>query len=448
MYLKTALPAEHFRHETGHCWFIDCAGIGLDKLKKGGLIPRVTVFEDGRPIGPSNAIHDEIRYHGYGRVAVTGGRLYFSTSDNTDPRSNGREYVVEATQHDDGTPLPPPRVMHVAITGSCNMTCRICRTEDNAHGATIKDPVLDKVIAEALPHLQELRLDSAGETTLHKPKFRLMVSQAARHGVPVFMCTNAVLIDEEMADFICKDTSVKRIQVSCDSPDRETLEWIRRGANYDELLAGIRNLVAARKRHDRPDILINMHAAIMAQNVDQQADLIRLAHELGVDQVSTMFCSIHEYMDADWSVYWHQQRNNDATDEAARVAADLGINYRPWGRFDLAAKPDSTTPTQEATALCYQLQHWTYLDPNGIIRPCCISPNFALGDLNVKTFTEVWHGEEYEELRRTYDTDHPSNPTCAKCYIRVGWNQNSYKSYFASDHWPKVRQRLGLPDLV
>lgn len=50
------------------------------------------LFEDGRPLGPAHTAHAHIRSVGYGRYSHWQGRLYFSTSDNSDPRTNGRRY--------------------------------------------------------------------------------------------------------------------------------------------------------------------------------------------------------------------------------------------------------------------------------------------------------------------------------------------------------------------
>ena len=52
----------------------------------------VQVFEDGKPIGPPHSAHSAVREEGLGRFSHWGSRLYFSTSDNSDPRTNGRKY--------------------------------------------------------------------------------------------------------------------------------------------------------------------------------------------------------------------------------------------------------------------------------------------------------------------------------------------------------------------
>jgi hypothetical protein len=54
----------------------------------------VVLFENGQPLGPAHVSHAEIRARGGGRYSHWGADLYFSTSDNSDPRSNGRRYSL------------------------------------------------------------------------------------------------------------------------------------------------------------------------------------------------------------------------------------------------------------------------------------------------------------------------------------------------------------------
>ncbi len=55
---------------------------------------RLVVLEDGRPLGPAHALHDEVRQLGGGRFSHWAGCLLFSTGDGSDPRSNGRAYTL------------------------------------------------------------------------------------------------------------------------------------------------------------------------------------------------------------------------------------------------------------------------------------------------------------------------------------------------------------------
>jgi hypothetical protein len=59
-----------------------------------GISPAV-VYENGIPLAFPNSMHQTIRDEGNGRYSVWEGYLYFSSSDNTDPRANGRVYAIE-----------------------------------------------------------------------------------------------------------------------------------------------------------------------------------------------------------------------------------------------------------------------------------------------------------------------------------------------------------------
>lgn len=52
------------------------------------------VLEDGRPLSPSDSLHDHIRAYGCGAYSLWRSRLYFSASDNSDCNANGREYSL------------------------------------------------------------------------------------------------------------------------------------------------------------------------------------------------------------------------------------------------------------------------------------------------------------------------------------------------------------------
>jgi ABC-type polysaccharide/polyol phosphate transport system ATPase subunit len=62
---------------------------------------RFSLYEDEKQLRPGHYAHDLIRKHGKGGYSHWGSSLYFSTSDNSDPRKNGRIYRLrrEASGH-------------------------------------------------------------------------------------------------------------------------------------------------------------------------------------------------------------------------------------------------------------------------------------------------------------------------------------------------------------
>ena len=80
------------RHESG---FAYQAPTHHDELSSHEGPSPAQVWEDGRPLpGPPNAAHDDIRGLGHGRYSFWHGSVYFAPSDNTDPATSGRRYVI------------------------------------------------------------------------------------------------------------------------------------------------------------------------------------------------------------------------------------------------------------------------------------------------------------------------------------------------------------------
>ncbi len=71
------------------------ARTGHPELSAHERLSLAQVTEDGRPLpGPANSPHDDIRTAGRGRFSFWHDALYLATSDNSDPRSNGRTYGI------------------------------------------------------------------------------------------------------------------------------------------------------------------------------------------------------------------------------------------------------------------------------------------------------------------------------------------------------------------
>jgi parallel beta helix pectate lyase-like protein len=80
------------------------------------------LFENGKELGPAHSVHAAIRTLGMGRFSHWGASdgsasLYFSASDNTDPRTNGRVYTY-STGGSPPPPPPPPPPLPPPVTGA------------------------------------------------------------------------------------------------------------------------------------------------------------------------------------------------------------------------------------------------------------------------------------------------------------------------------------------
>lgn len=94
--LAALLPV---RRETGHCLLSPAMKGHISDTMEIPSGSRLRLYEDGRELGPAHSCHADIRENGGGRYShwtIGGVRwLYWSTSDNSDPGTNGRRYEVD-----------------------------------------------------------------------------------------------------------------------------------------------------------------------------------------------------------------------------------------------------------------------------------------------------------------------------------------------------------------
>lgn len=75
--------------DSGHC-FRAPSPRRIISDQEGGS--RLILLENDHPLPSPHMPHEDIRRHGRGRYSHWGRHVYFSSSDNTDPRTNGRVY--------------------------------------------------------------------------------------------------------------------------------------------------------------------------------------------------------------------------------------------------------------------------------------------------------------------------------------------------------------------
>ena len=100
--IQEILPESRMDRELGFAFIVSPLGVrfplGLLELRfSSSDAPSrssLQVFENGHPLGPSRSRHDAIRTKGGGRYSYWDENLYFSSSDNTDPRTNERIYGI------------------------------------------------------------------------------------------------------------------------------------------------------------------------------------------------------------------------------------------------------------------------------------------------------------------------------------------------------------------
>jgi len=94
--LNYPLDVGLFKKEDGFAWCVDLSDLPIESdSSEESHRSAFFVCEDDHPLGPGHSTHEVILGTGRGYFSHWGKQLLFSTSDNSDPRANGRKYSLK-----------------------------------------------------------------------------------------------------------------------------------------------------------------------------------------------------------------------------------------------------------------------------------------------------------------------------------------------------------------
>lgn len=182
------------------------------------------------------------------------------------------------------------RLMQVESALSCNLRCIMCPWKDFRKEAGPQAVMSQEVWESLRPHLKEVQsVDfTGGGEPLLQPRLAEWIADAKSAGCETGVLTNGVLLNEQMAKKLV-EAGLNWICVSIDGASREAYEGIRQGAKFEKVCENLAN-IANLRANDIPLIMINF--VMMSRNFNQLEDIVRLAAQLGVDQLNFKQCEV------------------------------------------------------------------------------------------------------------------------------------------------------------
>lgn len=310
-----------------------------------------------------------------------------------------------------------PLYVKLKLIWTCNLRCGMCN-----HWRYDKEQPLDtdKMLA-AIAEMAQLGCRkihiSGGEPTMH-PDLPAMMAHAIERGIKVTMTTNATLITKRMAREFGA-AGLRGVNVSIDSPTSRIHDRIRgMSGAWKKAVKGVRRL---NEKLKRPKIRINtVVGPLNYRSLDGLPDFAA-----GIGACSINLIPLDENTDDMPGLSKRQIADFNA--HVAPVIAERGM------ALGLIESPAEAYPFGTSyTEICHSkagfyaqgyyeknrcFAPWTHtlIDHLGQVSPCCMlreSP-IILGDLRQQSFTEVWTGSAYTELRQRETL--PLYGRCRRC---------------------------------
>lgn len=347
------------------------------------------------------------------------------------------------------------------LTTRCNLKCITCgrmKSVDNTSpefylkrgvkkllGRHMQSNVVADMTPEMIRHIFEvlgpgamvLELNGIGESPMTRSWQLVLESLELSSGHP-FLTSNGTSLDEKtMRYFIEREGTIR---ISLDAASAGVFQHVRGVKVYEHVLKNVRKLVTLRREMNRPGFSLEMAFVAFADNLDELAAFLELAHESDAQYVGVLeLFAFSPEMDAR-ELRHIPARANEVLLACRRRAAELGIRndfppLLPGGEalisqteyeaLGLGPPNPSIEIGQYATAdavPCHKPWTTTMVHEDGDVVPCCRS-DAIMGSLRHDSFGSIWNGPAYMKLRRDmlrYGRGGPAPRACRGCSVLEG----------------------------
>jgi len=326
------------------------------------------------------------------------------------PRLKGRLLEPFRSADAKAQPVRRWRLVQVEAALACNLNCVMCPWVDIrrefGEARALMGPETWAGIREHLPEIASVDFTGGGETLL-QPFLVQWVADAARAGCEAGFLTNGLILTEDRLRGLL-DAGLTWLGVSMDGATAATYESIRRGSRFERVCANLAR-VAALRGQGGPKTLIQ--CVVMGSNVRECAGLVRLAAELGVDEVSFKQCDvIRGDYGKDLGVF------SEVHDEVVPVEAALAEAREEGRRLGVEIYEFSLTPTEQA--VCEQDPRSSlFVRHDGRVSPCigqayggpttflgrdAVMPSLHFGRLPGDGLADIWESESCSSFRALF----------------------------------------------
>ncbi len=280
-------------------------------------------------------------------------------------------------------------------TTSCNLRCPECpsglRSFTRPTGMLPAD-LFKKTIDELEKSLLYLIFYFQGEPFLH-PQFLDLVNYASKKGVYTATSTNAHFLKDHLARKTV-ESGLDRLIISIDGTTQETYQSYRVGGNLEKVIEGTKNILKWKKELKSATPHVIFQFLVVKPNEHQIDEVIKLAAELGVDEVGLKTAQIYDYENGSNLIptnekYTRYRKNNNGNYSIKNQLLDH----------------------------CWKMWHSCVITWDGKVVPCCFDKDaqYQLGDVNNKSFKSIWNGASYNKFRASVLRSRSEIEMCKNC---------------------------------
>lgn len=284
---------------------------------------------------------------------------------------------------------PGPPVIGWEITSYCNLTCPHC------FSAAAKRPYNEvptaecKRIIDAMARIGVGMIGWTGGEPLLREDLEELIAYARRRGIKSSITTNGVLLDEKRAISL-KEAGNRIMQISLDGSTPEISHRMRRTTDEE-----FHKIVEAIKICKRLNMRLFIATLIGGENLDDAAEMIKLAKREGVDTIR--FCGFTPVGRGKGKDVKARLDFDERLDDLLTFIENTQRDPEILSLYDPGFGP---TPAGYAFHECAAGKDTFYLKANGNVYPCTslLHNDFVVGNIHDRPLEEIWNDPAMEQI--------------------------------------------------
>jgi MoaA/NifB/PqqE/SkfB family radical SAM enzyme len=203
--------------------------------------------------------------------------------------------------------------------------------------------------------------------------------------------TNGLALTPKICEKIAHSKSRYTIHASIHSSNSSLHKLLTRDDNFHKIIGQLNYLLKLRK--DTGNITLNLIFVATTLNIEDLPNFVRLAANLGADQVTCYYNYIYIPTQKYLSCFFKQELTNRMLDEAEDISGRLNIKIDLPPRFCQKEYP--------TRGVCREPWSQLMFDFNGHILPCDASEDCDEKLAGPSQFYDIWNSGYYRNLRQT-----------------------------------------------
>ena len=296
----------------------------------------------------------------------------------------------------------------IELSYNCNLSCTMCGFGKDANPfSKSKFLTFDdykKILQQIGDKTKTIRLNGRGESTIHPDFTKILYYTKEKYpNLNINLFSNFSFKNRRILEALIENNV--QLFISLDSPNKDELIAIRKGANFQFIIDNIKDI---KHLQNRPFVIFTIQEA----NIHRIFDIAKFAFD---NNCQILYNTIRRDAGIETFVNLVNKQSTNISEQFKKVeelysTSDLQCLY-PDQLAGINLKLSNPTQTHGTMQRCPALDRELCILYNGTTTPCNMFNPYVYGNIFKQTLSEIWNSPE----RLEFLTSHKSHYYCKNC---------------------------------